>query len=192
MELDEAQEEGHGQAQRWVQFLEQADLSRVGSSRGAPTPELTPECVARARVSGNFEKESYRVVLDDVGAVSPHLRIRWVYTINRFSVGLQQYRVLGRFQLADSVGACPQKQVHAPALPVICTNPTLGGPRIYREIVPPRELSRSPDKPTPLRTVGIKPCSEKASRTDRGTGVMNVQKRGQTSAAVSSTKLEHD
>lgn len=53
MELDGAREEGGGEGQQWLQFPDQPGLSRVGSTRGAPTPELTPEWVARARVSDN-------------------------------------------------------------------------------------------------------------------------------------------
>ena len=69
MELDGAKEEGGAQAQ-WVEFPEEPGLSRVGSTRGAPTPELTPEWVAQARVSDSFVNEPCSFSL--FGGLPPH------------------------------------------------------------------------------------------------------------------------
>lgn len=59
------------------------------------------------------------------------------------------------------------------------------GPRMKRGIVPPREVSRSPDSTHPVASSGHEMSFVAASN-----GVISAQKRSQVSAAVTSTKLE--
>ncbi|CAN0107455.1 unnamed protein product [Laminaria digitata] len=79
MELDGAREEGDGPGQ-WDQFPvpEQPELSRVGSTRGAPTPELTPEWVARVRASSRMKGQDPGEIGVGPGSKSSLPTERWV------------------------------------------------------------------------------------------------------------------